>query len=189
MHSSWELIANTCMTATTATALGFDFVSNPTVIALPDAAPTAAKPTIAGRVEHRGRASPTLTNTPSTPGLLATRRSPLGRSGSEDDMEDDDDDWEHINTLDDTNLREEQLEDDGSQSEEDVIVLGELELEDEFDLADHRRAERHASKTPITGVVPYLGETVKPKRSTSGKGETRGISYAAILGGTVHEGR
>ena len=85
--------------ATTATSLGFDFIQNPTILALPDdpITNTAA-----------GRSVPTPT--PRTPALEPSLAN---------EQEDEDDDWEHISGA---HTREE-------GDEGDIILLGELELE------------------------------------------------------------
>ena len=152
---------------TTATTLGFDFIPNPSILALPDIpAPRITTPEsllsttkhIPGAFPTKGRTSPALSTTPATPALIPHR--------PQQDDEDDLDEWEHIDAL---ALREpsdgEERDRADSQSEEDVIVLGELELEDEFDMVDARRAKRHAAK----GVLGF------------GKAR-QGVTYAAAAG-------
>ncbi|WVR07767.1 hypothetical protein IAU60_004810 [Kwoniella sp. DSM 27419] len=136
--------------ATTATTLGFDFIANPTILALPDdtpvytasagmstpssllssskalpaAIPAHLKTTVTQPTLGASPGSP-LANTPVTPGLIAQAHSSVVPEESEDD------DWEHIPAL-----GEEDHSDTRSgapEEEEDVIVLGELELEDELD--------------------------------------------------------
>ena len=194
--------------ATTATTLGFDFIPNPSIMTLPDTTTTTTTLPCRNRVEPRGGsiqprssllttskshlstvktinskgvASPTLSNTPSTPALLPARV-----TGTEDD---DDEDWEHVSPLDDADIDNDihsgsngvvsdDREEVDSQGEEDVIVLGELELEDESDQVDNRRAEKHAAKV----VVGVSGDKVTSGILQGGKA-TRGVSYAAVLGG------
>lgn len=125
--------------ATTATTLGFDFVANPHVIALSESeipnAPDDPVPrpisllTTTKSASARPHAiSSALSNSPATPALLATRPD----SDGEDEDDHSDDDWEHISALsrpEQVELRDENVCSDG---EEDVIVLGEMEMEDDL---------------------------------------------------------
>lgn len=86
------------------------------------------------------------------------------------------DDWDHVSDFDYHDVVDGKREhDDGDHSEEDVIVLGELELEDETDLADGGKTE---------GFVKGTGNPLKHKKVVkAGDGVTRrGFSYAAALG-------
>ncbi|CAD6573958.1 MAG: hypothetical protein TREMPRED_000974 [Tremellales sp. Tagirdzhanova-0007] len=104
------------MVATTATALGFDFVVNPCVLVLPDN-PTSLLTASKGMT---GTISPALSNTPNTPALLPTHPT-----------EEEDDGWEHVPS---SPLVEAEVEvevgDDREDQGEDVIVLGEMEFEE-----------------------------------------------------------
>ncbi|ORX40675.1 hypothetical protein BD324DRAFT_647594 [Kockovaella imperatae] len=155
--------------STTATTLGFDFVPNVSIVALPDdPAPSSSRSTpslltqtksIPGAFPSKGRASPALSVTPATPALIPHRP-------QAEEEEDDLDEWEHVDALREPS-EEEEREGADSQSEEDVIVLGELELEDEFDQVDQRREKKHAAKSGF------------------GLGKARhGLTYAAALGTT-----
>lgn len=126
-----------------------------------------------------GRASPALSTTPSTPGLVP--------HSSTEDPDPDLSDWEHVDDFDEGARRAdtvalapsgpEQLPEDesdvgevDSEGEEDVIVLGELELEDELELVDRRKERR-------------LEQMDKAKIDLGKKCVARSpVSYAAALG-------
>ena len=100
------------MEATTATSLGFDFITNPSIVALPEY-PTSAidvKPKLS-----LASATP-LAATPNTPALIPTQPE-----------EEEDDDWDHITEFQETkgSAMGKGDEDDG-----DIIILGEMELEE-----------------------------------------------------------
>lgn len=118
-------------------------MTKPTVLVLPDNSTsllTASKGFKCSPV-------PALSNTPLTPSLLPTQT-----------VEDEDEGWEHVPSS--PRLEAETL--DGMEGEdEDVIVLGELELERELEALDMR------------------GDAKKRK-----SGERKGLSYAAALGAT-----
>ncbi|OWZ36130.1 hypothetical protein C356_04820 [Cryptococcus neoformans c45] len=124
---------------TTATTLGFDFVTNPQVIALsegeiPNAPddlvpkPISLLTTTKSTLAHPDATSDALFNTPTTPALLATRSD----SDGEDEDDHGDDDWEHISALSRPEQVEQRDENVCSDGEEDVIVLGEMEMEDDM---------------------------------------------------------
>jgi bromodomain-containing protein 8 len=114
--------------ATTATSLGFDFIPNPTIVALPDQASTSTSHSAAIPFKNRCKlatssSSPStsspLANTPSTPALVPTQ---------DQEVDDEDDDWEHVTDF--AESKRESEHDDG-----DMIFLGELELEDRIEAA------------------------------------------------------
>ena len=99
------------MIATTATSLGFDFIPNPSIMALPEY-PTSA-------INVKTKLSPpnttSLAATPNTPALIPTQPE-----------EEEDDDWDHITEFQENKGAAVQRdEDDG-----DIIILGEIELEE-----------------------------------------------------------
>ncbi|WWD19544.1 hypothetical protein CI109_104005 [Kwoniella shandongensis] len=164
--------------ATTATTLGFDFIPNPSVLALPDTSPFPNNPkpsslltTSKSITSGSNRPSPAiaaasaspLAGTPMTPGLLA-------RSTSDAEDEEDDDGWEHVQL--DSTEREMDDENVNSDGEEDVIVLGDLELELEEDMQQLGLGETN-DKSP-------LGSKSRGKRE--GKSTKETVSYAAALG-------
>lgn len=126
-----------------------------------------------------GRASPVLSTTPSTPGLVP--------HSSTEDADPDLSDWEHVDDFDEGAKRADAVavdtsgpdvpgEDESdvgevdSEGEEDVIVLGELELEDELDLVDRRKERR-------------LEQMENAKIEMGKKNVARSpVSYAAALG-------
>jgi hypothetical protein len=97
------------MIATTATSLGFDFIPNPSIMALPEY-PT---PAISFKNKLSTSTPSPLANTPNTPALIPTQPE-----------EEEDDDWDHITEFQERKGTEVE-EDDG-----DIIVLGEIELEE-----------------------------------------------------------
>jgi hypothetical protein len=106
------------MIATTATSLGFDFIPNPTIMALPDNPPSST---------HGKCLSTTpLGVTPNTPALIPTHSNDADVDGDNED-----DDWEHITDFDDQKVeqKEDKVVDDGE-----IIILGEM------DLGDHAHA-------------------------------------------------
>ena len=100
------------MEATTATSLGFDFITNPSIVALPEYSTSAinVKPKLS-----LSNATP-LAATPNTPALIPTQPE-----------EEEDDDWDHITEFQETkgSPMSKGDEDDG-----DIIILGEMELEE-----------------------------------------------------------
>ncbi|WVF73109.1 hypothetical protein IAT40_007928 [Kwoniella sp. CBS 6097] len=160
--------------ATTATTLGFDFIPNPSIVALPDEdtdinvgagancqkgkslpksllSATKTMPNSTSRfkpVALANSSSPPVlplfgpSGTPATPGLIPQQ----AQSPSEEDEEDD---WEllHIPSISqsghrrvqnvDIDREEDSYGEDGgdedAEEEEDVIILGEMELEDEVE--------------------------------------------------------
>ncbi|WWD03558.1 hypothetical protein V865_001612 [Kwoniella europaea PYCC6329] len=145
--------------ATTATTLGFDFIPNPTILTLPD---TDSSPSPNGKKSSSlltisksspiGPSSSPLENTPLTPGLLP-QPSSSPEPGPELEDEDQEDDWEYIPSL--SSQRNVVDNDD----DHDIIILGELELEDDV---DHRECNSKMGKKAID---------IKKK-----------ISYADVLG-------
>jgi len=98
------------MLATTATSLGFDFITNPSIMALPEY-PTSA-------INVKPKLSPSnatpLAATPNTPALIPTQ------------PEEEDDDWDHI-----TEFQEnKRAAAEGDEDDGDIIILGEIELEE-----------------------------------------------------------
>ncbi len=90
--------------------------------------------------------SPALSGTPATPALVPTHVT-----------EEEDDGWEHVPSS--PYLEAERRRDNGDMSEdEDVIVLGELELEVELEALDMKDVEKRQNP-----------------------GATKGLSYAAAL--------
>ncbi|TYJ57072.1 hypothetical protein B9479_002173 [Cryptococcus floricola] len=158
--------------ATTAATLGFDFVPNPSVIALPEmedeAKPgllTSTKSTAPAALAPPDRASPALSATPTTPALFSTHLlHPDASSDSESESEGEDD-WEHVSMFgraEDEEGDEERDENVDSDGEEDVIVLGEMEMEEDMSRLD-------LAAPAATG-----------KGKKEGKKEKRGkVSYAA----------
>ncbi|ODN81567.1 hypothetical protein L202_01982 [Cryptococcus amylolentus CBS 6039] len=160
--------------ATTAATLGFDFVPNPSVIALPEME-GEAKPGLLTSTKSTApalapdRASPALSATPTTPALFSTHLHPDAASDSDSEGEDD---WEHVSMFgraEDEEGEEERDENVDSDGEEDVIVLGEMEMEEDM------------SRLDLASPAP----TGKGKKE--GKKEKRGrVSYAAAaLGGRL----
>lgn len=97
--------------ATTATSLGFDFIPNPSVMALPEY-PTSV-------INVKPKLSPSnatpLAATPNTPALIPTQPE-----------EEEDDDWDHI-----TEFQEhKRAAFKGDEDDGDIIILGEIELEE-----------------------------------------------------------
>ena len=128
------------MEATTATSLGFDFITNPSIVALPE------YPTSAINVKPKlslSSATP-LAATPNTPALIPTQPE-----------EEEDDDWDHI-----TEFQESKgsAMSKGDEDDGDIIILGEMELE----------------------------EVVAEKRDAKGKGgkSKKDKTYAAVVGTT-----
>lgn len=146
--------------ATTATTLGFDFVTNPQVIALsegeiPNAPddlvpkPISLLTTTKSTSTHPDPTSRALSNTPTTPALLATRSD----SDGEDEDDHGDDDWEHISALSRAEQVEERDENMCSDGEEDVIVLGEMEMEEDMahlELGPKNKDDKNTKKTVVT---------------------------------------
>ena len=155
----------TIYTATTATTLGFDFVANPAIVALPDTPAsyssskstpsllTQARAIAPANPPAKGRVSPALSTTPTTPALI-----PHTQTTDNDDL----DDWEHIDAL--PEAEEEDGKRSGGEVDDDLIVLGEFELEDDFNRIDIRDAP----------------ETVKSGYTLSRA--RRGVTYAAAVG-------
>lgn len=114
--------------ATTATSLGFDFVPNPCITALPDTeVDNKTKPrNIAGTSSAAKEGALGLVATPQTPGLV--------RESAELE-EEEDDEWERVSAfstgqcLPPRGIKGDDMEDEGE-----VVVLGELELEDDFEV-------------------------------------------------------
>jgi len=135
-------------------------VVNPTVLALPDdtasssVIPTSLLTASKGiKSRHCPALSPSpaataLSRSPGTPALLPTHLA-----------EDDDEGWEHIPSS--PHHSAEGDRDEEMSEDEDVIVLGELELEDELEELD-------------------LSREVKGEKERRG---TKGLSYAAALEG------
>ena len=102
--------------ATTATSLGFDFITNPSIMALPE------YPTSAINVNNKlcpSNATP-LAATPNTPALIPTQ------------PEEEDDDWDHI-----TEFQEnKRAAVEGDEDDGDIIILGEIELEEMVAMKD-----------------------------------------------------
>ncbi|ORY26700.1 hypothetical protein BCR39DRAFT_252116 [Naematelia encephala] len=168
--------------ATTATSLGFDFISTPQILTLPDTAPSFNINTNtntnananANTITSTPKASPTispsisLSATPTTPGLLPVIQAEA----------DEEDDWERI----------EELEDDDG----DMIVLGELELEDVPDrIVTSNRGKIGSVSVSISGKGKVKGQQREEDRDEDEEGEVvrkgeveirRGISYAKALG-------
>ncbi|WVR00285.1 hypothetical protein IAU59_007428 [Kwoniella sp. CBS 9459] len=168
--------------ATTATTLGFDFIANPSIVALPDTADhvdvctghsstkttpkssatigksllsttksTLPPVTTARAANATGQPSPTLSaslpisvsGTPGTPGLVPRQSSSSPSEEEEEEDGDGDDDWEllHIPSVSqsgtarrlDKSISIGQRELQNDEDEDDVIVLGEMELEDEVE--------------------------------------------------------
>lgn len=145
--------------ATIATSLDFDFIPNPSILALPDSTSSSRSSSSLPNRPHHPKLNRSLASTPNTPSLLAQQQ------GDEEDS-DELSDWEHV-------PRGKSDEDAGSESEEDVIVLGELELEDEFERLDVKREERRdkrGRRESLRKKGVQVGETV------------RGRSYAAAVG-------
>ena len=99
------------MVATTATSLGFDFIPNPSIMALPEY-PSSA-------INVKSKLSPSnatpLAATPNTPALIPTQPE-----------EEEDDDWDHI-----TEFQEnKRAAVEGNEDDGDIIILGEIELEE-----------------------------------------------------------
>ncbi|WVW86080.1 hypothetical protein I302_108119 [Kwoniella bestiolae CBS 10118] len=141
--------------ATTATTLGFDFIPNPTILTLPDDAPAIQDKksllTISKSIPtHVQDASTPLENTPITPGLLPRPSSSLDPEAEEED----DEDWEHVPSL--TREEGERVDED----EHDIIILGELELDD------------------VDDSIIKDGDA----QAIATKGNGQKISYAGILG-------
>ncbi|OCF61202.1 hypothetical protein L486_00848 [Kwoniella mangroviensis CBS 10435] len=122
--------------ATTATTLGFDFIPNPTILTLPDIdadssfnkKKSSSLLTIS-KSSPIGPSSTPLENTPLTPGLLPQpSSSPEPEPGPELEDEDQEDDWEYIPSL------SSQRNVVDNEDDHDIIILGELELEDDGDL-------------------------------------------------------
>ncbi|WVQ73054.1 hypothetical protein IAR50_002617 [Cryptococcus sp. DSM 104548] len=140
--------------ATTAATLGFDFIPNPSVIALPDNEGEAGKvkpglltstksSALAPAPASAASASPALSATPTTPALFPTplHPDPLSASLSASDSESEEDDWEHVSMFGRAEEEDEEGEREGegerdenvdSDGEEDVIVLGEMEMEEDM---------------------------------------------------------
>jgi hypothetical protein len=98
------------MVATTATSLGFDFIPNPSIMALPE------YPSSAINVKSKltpSNATP-LAATPNTPALIPTQ------------PEEEDDDWDHITEFQETKGAAPK----GDEDDGDIIILGEIELEE-----------------------------------------------------------
>lgn len=139
--------------ATTATALGFDFIANPSITALPDDVPAATA--IPARVHSKTTAD--LEATPQTPGLLPQR---VDAQEDEDEDEDEDDGWERISAYCDDDVRAPDAAELESGLYDDLIVLGELELEDPVEAAEARAEDKGTKKG--RGKVSYaaaLGQT------------------------------
>ncbi|KAK8853129.1 hypothetical protein IAR55_003830 [Kwoniella newhampshirensis] len=176
---------------TTATTLGFDFIPNPSILALPDdpspinsikpssSLLSTSKSTLNTNLSGRGRTSPiSLAGTPTTPALLA--QSPSSDEEGDDDDDDDDDDWEHVQLdaaadADGKGVKEDD-ENVDSDGEQDVIVLGDLELELELELEeDLAKINLNSS----TNDQVSNGKRKDNKDKKGGRKET--ISYAAVL--------
>ncbi|WVQ84327.1 hypothetical protein IAT38_006479 [Cryptococcus sp. DSM 104549] len=172
---------------TTATTLGFDFIPNPSVLALPDdptPAPTgtpkgkgtsslltASKSTPSSATRA---ATPNLAGTPTTPALLASPSSGSETEPESDSGADEFDDWEHIPSVSVSSHgergRDENVDSDG---EEDVIVLGEMDLEEEVESLGVGVERVALETTVVKGKEGKAGKADKGKR---GKGK----SYAAV---------
>ena len=132
--------------ATVATTLGFDFIPDSTITPLPDNVPALApRPAtslltqsktssliLPAQTKQYSHPLSSLSNTPETPGLLP-------HTSSGDDL----DEWEHVEMLSEAE-HSPSRDDEDSLSEDDVIVLGEMELDDEFDRVQAKRSKRHA---------------------------------------------
>jgi hypothetical protein len=109
-ESSCWYVVKELMVATTATSLGFDFIPNPSIMALPEYPSSAinVKPKL-----NPSNATP-LAATPNTPALIPTQ------------PEEEDDDWDHI-----TEFQENKRPTvKGDEDDGDIIILGEIELEE-----------------------------------------------------------
>lgn len=98
---------------------------------------------------HPDATSGALFNTPTTPALLATRSD----SDGEDEDDHGDDDWEHISALSRPEQVEQRDENVCSDGEEDVIVLGEMEMEDDMahlELGPIKKDGENDKKTIVT---------------------------------------
>ncbi|OCF38232.1 hypothetical protein I316_00458 [Kwoniella heveanensis BCC8398] len=192
--------------ATTATTLGFDFIPNPSIVALPE---TDAETSASG---HRAKAKsllsttksttsaaaapvpmpiavggtrtlspPLLSGTPGTPGLVPLQSHSQPPSEEEEEEEDDEEEeeWEllHIPSASQqpSHRRSENAEkgmdegkgkyDNGDEVEDDVIVLGEMELEDEVErLIIEETTDRCRGRT--APEVKAQAKVVEPKRAT-----------------------
>ncbi|WVN84930.1 uncharacterized protein L203_100066 [Cryptococcus depauperatus CBS 7841] len=132
--------------ATMAKTFGFDFVPNPSIIPLPDVPLAGMSLLSASKVVYPtpAEASLALATTPETPALLAERFN-----------EEDEDDWEHISPVDERGeSRTEEERDDNicSDGEEDVIVLGEMEMEHSIEDA----------RPEVDGKEAFSGQESKP---------------------------
>ncbi|WWC64697.1 uncharacterized protein I303_107308 [Kwoniella dejecticola CBS 10117] len=178
--------------ATTATTLGFDFIPNPTVLALDDFDPdsTCCEPKAVSLLSplstSKGRGTPIANNTslggistPNTPTLEAQTSSSLSSEPEDEDEDELEEDWEYIQIPSlngkanaNANARDNVDDNVDSEGEEDVIVLGELELE-----LDH--------VADVCAPVSLVGKG-KGKGASKGKAKAKGlaskISYADALG-------
>ncbi|WWC91612.1 uncharacterized protein L201_006558 [Kwoniella dendrophila CBS 6074] len=131
--------------ATTATTLGFDFIPNPTILTLPDTieddssslslnrkssllstSKSTPTPNNTANLNHlKNQVESPLQNTPVTPGLIAQADSPIS---ADEEEEEDEDDWEYVPSV--SKKKDNNIEGD---EEDDMIILGELELEDNND--------------------------------------------------------
>lgn len=153
------------MTVTTATSLGFDFIPNPAVLALPDA------PSMSPR---------TLTS-PTTPALIPSSSSPLQPPTPIEGEADED--WEYVSLPPSYSSRRSTLpflpadetaggEDDegaGDEDDGDMILLGEMDLggDEVDDLAN--------------GHAQWAGQGSKRDAKAAKGRSAMGVSYAAAL--------
>lgn len=140
------------MVATMATTLGFDFIANPTITAISDTPCSASTASSLPACDKplKTISTTTLSIAPRTPGLEPAA-----------EQDDDDDEWEHISSCSEGERRR-------NEGEEDMIVLGELELDDAVDHVE------------TTGVVRE-GKLERSGKEKAGK-EKRRLTYAAMLG-------
>lgn len=111
--------------ATTATSLGFDFIPNPSIVALPDHDPIPKSSlSMNNNSSFRSSHAHAHAQSPSTPALVPTT---VNEQEVEDEDVDEDDDWEHISRAGEQE-RDQRRDDEGDEG--DMIFLGELELED-----------------------------------------------------------
>jgi len=156
------------MIATTATLLGFDFVANPTITTLPDSPSSSSLASALPSLPFQASDGiPGLASTPLTPGL-----------DLEAELYEDDNEWERISSCSEGEGERERGRDD---AEDDMIVLGELELEDAVDEAE--LASVSIQSACYLGLKEGSGGKTKKGRSGQTGKEKRGmLSYAAMLG-------
>lgn len=144
--------------ATTATSLGFDFIQNPTIMALPDHPSSTSNSITAVKGLVGTTAATPLGVTPNTPALIPTLPKDSDIDPDADvDEDEDEDDWEYITEFEDQSLKiKGEKVDDG-----DIIILGEM------DLGDHAH-------------VHGTGDSLDAGKDK--KGYRRDKSYAAVVG-------